>query len=170
MSDVDTSKVDMEAVRAAIDGPAPLPEPPVSDIEMLRNKGVPITLRPTEGDGEVIEYLRVSLNFMADVELEWGSIDAWREDLEKRPAFATRKSIAMLLNTDQTAIGDRMIGTAGAYQDALVLAWVMANGMDPRTAAALRLAHNDQRERHAKAEADAMVAMMSGTASPSTPG
>jgi hypothetical protein len=117
-------------------------------VATLRNHGAPIVLGEVDGT-EVPVYLRVTLNYVADVEERWGTVDAWQDALARQPAIATRESLALLLMpgfsdlpADEQKVllrgfGDRLVRPIGEYQDALVTAWQVGNGLDPQKAAAL---------------------------------
>lgn len=123
---------------------------------VLKNKGVPVPFAKTTQDesgewvrvidaaGEVETqtfHIRVTNNTVADMEEQWGSLDAWQDAMDKQPISTIRKTLAMTLKRQPEDIGEAMLeGQQVAYQTAIAVAWAIANGVDP-TAASLALKH-----------------------------
>jgi len=82
------------------------------------------------------EYVRFTINAMADLETEFDSLTNWQLEMRIRPTSAIRRTFALLFGAQPREMGERMLGEElGTYGAAIGAAWAMANGVDPQTAA-----------------------------------
>jgi len=117
--------------------------------EILRNKGITSDfaavvkdeddwIKKYDDSGAVItesKYIRFSHNVIADIEEEWGGLQSWQEDLEDKPISTLRKSLAKMFNCTPDKVGAMMIeGRLPEYNNAIGVAWSVANGVDPTIA------------------------------------
>ena len=114
--------------------------------EVLRNKGIETNfaavvkdeedwIKKYDDDGEIKtepKFIRFSHNVIADIEEEWGGLQTWQEDLEDKPISTLRKTLAKMFNCTPDKVGAMMIeGRLPEYNNAIGVAWSVANGVDP---------------------------------------
>jgi len=119
---------------------------------VLRNKGVPILLaevRKGTDEWEVIYnsegnveskvfHLRFTHNTIADIEENFDGLNEWQEAMAEKPVSTLRKTMAMVLLEPAEKVGVMMIeGRLPEYNNAIGVAWGMANGVDPTLASQL---------------------------------
>ena len=120
---------------------------------VLRNKGIPcefaVAVRgeddwvkkydDTVGDFEKeIRHIRFNHNAIAYIEDMWDGLNKWQEALEIKPVSTLRKTLAILLTVTVDEIGAMMIeGRLAEYNNAIGVAWAIANGVDPTVAGRL---------------------------------
>ena len=119
---------------------------------VLRNKGVPVLLaevRKGTNDWEVIYnsegnaeskvvHLRFTHNTIADIEENFNGLSEWQEAMEEKPVSTLRKTIALILLEPTDKVGVMMLeGRLPEYNNAIGVAWGMANGVDPNLASQL---------------------------------
>lgn len=95
---------------------------------VLKNKGIEIVLA-----GKKVP-LALTCSAIADIEIEFESIQAWQEQLATRPASAARKTLALVLTRDEAELGPEMDAPLVDYVAAIGIAWGVANGLDPTKA------------------------------------
>lgn len=119
-------------------------------ISGLKNEGVNIQVwkvaKVTEQDPdtgtEAISYQRLDekrvLNVrftnavMADLELEYGSMEQWQEEIGKRPYNVVLSTFVTLTGKPRNQVSEMLdSATNDEYQVALLLAWMMAMGANP---------------------------------------
>lgn len=116
---------------------------------ILKNKGVPCKFAKLEKDGDSwakianedgepeIEMLFVKFtnNSISDIELHYGGLEAWQEQLEKFPVTTVRQTLSYVLRQDALRVGEAMLdGEVVMYSNVIGTAWSIANGVDPTVA------------------------------------
>ena len=119
---------------------------------ILKNKGIPcefakvvktgeIWERVLDDNGEVekeILYVKFTNNSISDIELHFGGLDAWQEQLEKFPITTVRQTLAFALRKQVQETGEAMLdGEVVMYSNIIGTAWSIANGVDPTVASRL---------------------------------
>ena len=119
---------------------------------VLRNKGVPILLAQVRkgsndwevvynSDGEVESdsiYIKFTHNHIADIEETFDGLSEWQEAMEEKPVSTLRRTLSLLLLEPIDKVGVMMIeGRLPEYNNAIGVAWAMANGVDPTIASQL---------------------------------
>jgi len=119
---------------------------------VLRNKGVPVLLaqvRKGTSDWEVVYnsegnvesevvHLRFTHNTIADIEENFDGLSEWQEAMGEKPVSTLRKTMALILLEPTDKIGVMMLeGRLPEYNNAIGVAWGMANGVDPTLASQL---------------------------------
>ena len=120
--------------------------------EILRNKGVPITVADVvnidgqwelqytpEGELKTEEInVKFSHNVIADIEELWGGLEKWQEAMESKPVSTLRRILSVITREPTDMVGVRMIeGRLPEYSNGIGVAWAMANGVDPKIASQL---------------------------------
>lgn len=117
---------------------------------VLKNKGVPVEIAVVEKsedgtwrrrfneEGECVKetvYVRFTHNIIADLEEQYGDLEAWQRQSEIRVTSVARDTLAMCLRADKEKIGEAMLeGSIMEYQNAIAMAWSITNGVDPMVA------------------------------------
>lgn len=116
---------------------------------ILKNKGVPCEFiklnkvgdtweRVTDEEGEPekqIFFVKFTNNSISDIELHYGGLEAWQEQLEKYPITTVRQTLAYALKRDVLEVGEAMLdGEVVMYSNVIGTAWSIANGVDPTVA------------------------------------
>lgn len=121
---------------------------------VLKNKGIPCQLakvkkidgvedweRELTEDGEpLVEQvnIRFTNNIIAEIEMHWGSLEAWQEKLESMPVSALRQTLAFCLKRHPVEIGEAMLdGEILTYSNIVGTAWAISNGVDPTVASTM---------------------------------
>ena len=82
-----------------------------------------------------LSLLKSGEDVIADIEEEWGGLQTWQEDLEDKPISTLRKTLAKMFNCTPDKVGAMMIeGRLAEYNNAIGVAWSVANGVDPTIA------------------------------------
>ena len=120
--------------------------------EILRNKGVPVQFHTvTKGDNDwepvygpdgpesQILYIRFTHNIIADLEERYDGIMNWQSAMEDKPVSTLRSTLAiMLVEESADKVGAMFIeGRLPEYNNAIGVAWALANGVDPEIAGQL---------------------------------
>jgi hypothetical protein len=113
---------------------------------ILKNKGIPCEFAKLSKVGDVLEvnynddgeiekeifHVRFTNNIISDIELHFGGLEAWQEQLEKTPYTTIRQTLAFALRKTPTETGDAMLdGELMMYSNIIGTAWAVANGVDP---------------------------------------
>ena len=113
---------------------------------VLKNKGIPCEfakVKKVEGaieqiyseDGEVekeVFHVKFTNNIISNIELHFGGLEAWQEQLEKTPYTTIRQTLAFALNKTPQETGDIMLdGELMMYSNIIGTSWAVANGVDP---------------------------------------
>jgi hypothetical protein len=119
---------------------------------VLKNKGIPCEFAKVKktGDsftrsytetGEVekeVIHVKFTNNSISDIELHFGGLEAWQEQLEKFPITTVRQTLAFALKRDVEETGEAMLdGEVVMYSNVIGTAWSIANGVDPSLASRL---------------------------------
>jgi len=120
--------------------------------DVLRNKGIPVALakvvkgeddwKPVylpggEAETEVF-HVKFTHNFIADIEDEWDGLDEWQVAMETKPVSTLRKTMSIVLMEPIHKVGARLLeGRLPEYNNAIGVAWALANGVDPTIASQL---------------------------------
>lgn len=147
--------------------------------QILRNKGVPVTLarvtlveeedewgdqvsewRPQVfGDAPVVSerHVRFNTNAFADVEEKYGSLKLFEEAMREKSYSTTRTALAICWNWDERRVGASMLSErTNEYTTAVGVAMAIANGVDPTKAARmLQIGFAQMAEAQASTDADA---------------
>lgn len=119
--------------------------------EILRNKGIPVRFACVvrgnddwvqefgpDGGKEEERYLKFTHNTIADIEEEWDGLSNWQESMEDKPVSTLRKTLALIFLEPKDKIGSMLLeGRLPEYNNAIGVAWAMANGVDPEIASQL---------------------------------
>ena len=120
--------------------------------EILRNKGVPVQFHTvTKGDDDWQSvygpdgpthqtlYIRFTHNIIADLEDRYDGIMNWQSAREDKPVSTLRSTLAIILTEESTdKVGAMLIeGRLPEYNNAIGVAWALANGVDPEIAGPL---------------------------------
>lgn len=120
--------------------------------EVLRNKGVPIVLNNVRRDesewatiydssGEAeddVYYVRFTHNVIADIEEKWDGLAEWQLAMEAKPISTLRATLGLLILEPVEKVGCMMVeGRLAEYNNAIGVAWALANGVDPTVASQL---------------------------------
>lgn len=120
--------------------------------EILRNKGVPVQFHTvTKGDDDWQSvygpdgpthqtlYIRFTHNIIADLEERYDGIMNWQSAMEDKPVSTLRSTLAIILTEESTdKVGAMLIeGRLPEYNNAIGVAWALANGVDPEIAGPL---------------------------------
>lgn len=132
---------------------------------ILKNKGVPCKFIKLAKNGETWErvvsedgepetetqFVKFTNNSISDIELHYGGLDAWQEQLEKFPVTAVRQTLSFVLQQEPVRVGEAMLdGEVVMYSNVIGTAWSIANGVDPTLASQVlqqstRLAEDQKR-------------------------
>lgn len=119
---------------------------------VLKNKGIPTEFAKTQksesGWGRVVDedgepekeivFVKFTNNSISDIELHFGGLETWQEQLEKFPITTIRQTLAFVLKRDIHDVGEAMLdGEVVMYSNVIGTAWSIANGVDPTTASRL---------------------------------
>ena len=119
---------------------------------VLRNKGIPVLLAEvrrgdddwevvydSEGNPKVEEvHIKFTHNTIADVEETFDGLTEWQEAMEAKPVSTLRKTFSLLTLEPVDKVGVMMLeGRLPEYNNAIGVAWAMANGVDPTIASQL---------------------------------
>ena len=117
--------------------------------EVLRNKGVPtefavvikgdddwIKKYDSEGNHEEdIRNIKFTHNVIADLEEGWDGLANWQESLDEKPISTLRKTLSLMFGISVDKVGAMMLeGRLPEYNNAIGVAWAIANGVDPTMA------------------------------------
>lgn len=114
--------------------------------ELLQRAGIDAAELPRgapqvvfDGDGDMqIEtvFVRFDHNVLADLEELYGSIAEWQKRMDTQPIGTVRQTLASMLRRDVDDVGLAMLdGERLWYENAIGVAWALANGLDPTRAA-----------------------------------
>lgn len=121
---------------------------------ILKNKGVPCEFVKTQKSGDawervykddgdiekVVYHIKFTNNTISDIELHFGGLEAWQQNLEKLPITTVRQTLAFVLRKDVIEIGEAMLdGEVVMYSNIIGTAWSIANGVDPTIASRMLL-------------------------------
>lgn len=116
---------------------------------ILKNKGIPCEFNKTQKVGNSWErvydevgetvketlFVRFTNNSISDIELHYGGLEAWQQELEKFPITTVRQTLAFAMKRELTDMGEAMLdGEVVTYSNVIGAAWSIANGVDPTTA------------------------------------
>ena len=120
---------------------------------ILRNKGVPIVLHnvrrsddnewvgiyDSDGTPETSTYyVRFTHNVIADIEERWDGLEKWQESIDSKPVSTMRSTLGILILETPEKTGAMMVeGRLAEYNNAIGVAWALANGVDPTVASQL---------------------------------
>jgi hypothetical protein len=113
---------------------------------VLKNKGIPCEFAKLKKVGDLAEksynedgelekeifHIKFTNNIISDIELHFGGLEAWQEQLEKTPYTTIRQTLAFALRKTPVETGDVMLdGELMMYSNIIGTAWAVANGVDP---------------------------------------
>jgi hypothetical protein len=119
-------------------------------ISGLKNQGVDVQVWKTErvtekdpdsGQDNIVYHrleekrllnIRFTNAIMSDLELEFGSMDNWQQEIGKRPYSVVLSTIVTVSGKPRAQVSEMLdSSTNDEYQVALLLAWMMAMGANP---------------------------------------
>lgn len=152
---------------------------------ILKNKGVPCKFiklvengetweRVVDEDGEPkteTQFVKFTNNSISDIELHYGGLDAWQEQLEKFPVTAVRQTLSFVLQQEPVRVGEAMLdGEIVMYSNVIGTAWSIANGVDPTVASQVLQQSTRLAEEQKRLLNDQMSKAVKVTPSPGTSG
>lgn len=113
---------------------------------VLKNKGIPCEFAKLKKVGDALEisydengevekdifHIKFTNNIISDIEIHFGGLEAWQEQLEKTPYTTIRQTLAFALRKTPQETGNVMLdGELMMYSNIIGTAWAVANGVDP---------------------------------------
>jgi hypothetical protein len=123
---------------------------------ILKNQGVSCEFVKLQKNGDVWErvigeegepekeviFVKFTNNVISDIEIHFGGLEAWQEQLEKFPYTTVRQTFSLMMRRKPEEVGEAMLdGEVVMYSNIIGTAWAIANGVDP-TVASLMLVNS----------------------------